>query len=238
MAISQSLLTNSEVWVEMNDEAVKLLEDIHKLFFQVILQVPSSTPSPSYFWQTGMLELRFEVMKRKLNFVNSIKNLDENSLAKKIFDEQVKHSWPGLITECDELCDTLNLPRISSNTISRGDIDNAVRESNKDKLMNEMSNLSKLKDMKMKDEFEMQPYFSNKNVHEARTMFRVSSGMFPCKLNFRSDPAFSRELWLCDSCESQVDSMSHVAICPAYQPLRVGKDIGNDKDLAEYMAAA
>ena len=68
-------------------------------------------------------------------------------------------------------------------------------------------------------------------------MFRVSSGMFPCKLNFRSDPAFSRELWFCDSCESQVDSMSHVAICPAYQPLRVGKDIGNDKDLAEYMAA-
>ena len=111
MAISQSLLTNSEVWVEMNDEAVKLFEDIHKLFFQVILEVPSSTPSPSYFWQTGMLELRYDVMKRKLNFVNRLKNLDESSLAKKIFDEQVKHSWPGLITECDELCDNINLPR-------------------------------------------------------------------------------------------------------------------------------
>ena len=31
--------------------------------------------------------------------------------------------------------------------------------------------------------------------------------------------------------------MSHVAVCPAYQPLRVGKDLDNDKDLAEYMAA-
>ena len=86
-----------------------------RVIFQVILQVPSSTPSPSYFWQTGMLELRFEVIKRKLNFVNSLKSLDGSSLAKQIFNEQVKHQWPGLVMECDELCDSLNLPRISLN---------------------------------------------------------------------------------------------------------------------------
>ena len=68
-------------------------------------------------------------------------------------------------------------------------------------------------------------------------MFRVNSGLFPCKMNFRSDPRYSRELWLCDSCESQVDSMSHVTVCPAYQQLREGKDIGSDKDLVEYMTA-
>ena len=55
--------------------------------------------------------------------------------------------------ECDELCDSLNLPRISLNTISRDEIDNAVRKGNKDKLMKEMKNLSKLKD-NMYGEFE------------------------------------------------------------------------------------
>ena len=51
-----------------------------------------------------------------------------------------------------------------------------------------------------------------------------------------SDPTFSRDLWFCEEC-GQVDTMSHVAVCAAYQPLREGKDINNDKHLAEYMAA-
>ena len=83
----------------------------------------------------------------------------------------------------------------------------------------------------------MKSYFKNKNVHQARSMFRVFSGTFPCKMNFRSDPTFSRDLFQCSACQSQVDSMSHVAVYPAYQPLRAGKDINKDEDLAEYMSA-
>ena len=52
-----------------------------------------------------------------------------------------------------------------------------------------------------------------------------------------SDEQFSKSLWMCEECESQVDSMSHVDVCPAYQPLREGKDLKSDKDLADYMAA-
>ena len=62
-------------------------------------------------------------------------------------------------------------------------------------------------------------------------MFRVFAGMF------RSDEQFSKSLWMCQECESQVDSMSHVAVCRAYQPLREGKDLNSDKDLTEYMAS-
>ena len=107
LAISPSLLTNSEVWVEMDKEATKSLEDLQKLFFRVVLQVPCSTPSAAFYWQTGMVELEYEVMKRKLNFINSLKNLDGDTLAKQIFDQQVKNKWPGLVMECDRLCDIL-----------------------------------------------------------------------------------------------------------------------------------
>ena len=54
-------------------------------------------------------------------------------------------------------------------------------------------------------------------------------------MNMMSDTAYSRKLWFCDECESQIDSLSHIAVCPAYQPLRAGKDINCDKDLAEYV---
>ena len=68
-------------------------------------------------------------------------------------------------------------------------------------------------------------------------MFRINSGMFPCKMNMMSDPAYSKELWFCDECESQIDSLSHIAVCAAYQPLRAGRDINSDNDLVEYMTA-
>ena len=130
----------------------------------------------------------------------------------------------------------LEIPSISQNHISKTVINEAVRKSNEEKLLIDMQNYSKLKD-KVTGDFERQPYFDNKKVVEARTMFRINSGTFPCKMNMRSDPKYSSELWFCDSCESKIDSMSHVTICPAYQPLREGKNIESDKDLIEYMTA-
>ena len=235
LAIVQSLLSNSEMWTEISTEATKTLEGLHKLFLQVLLQVPSSTPGPSFYWETGMLELRYEVMKRKLNFINNLKHMDDNKLAKKIFNEQKKNKWPGLIQECDDICDEIGLPRISASDINKCEINEALKQHNKQKQVTEMKEMSKLKE-NCEGEFERSPYLDNKNVVEARAMFRVKSGTFPSKMNRRSDPTFSRELWLCEEC-GQVDTMSHVAVCAAYQPLREGKDINNDKHLAEYMAA-
>ena len=82
-------------------------------------------------------------------------------------------------------------------------------------------------------QYQRQPYLSEKKVVEARTMFRINSGLFPCKVNYQSDPKYSKDLWFCDSCERQIDSMSHVTICPAYKSLREGKNIESDKDLVE-----
>ena len=60
--------------------------------------------------------------------------------------------------------------------------------------------------------------------------------MFPSKMNFSSSERFKAEVWMCDSCQSQIDTQSHVLFCPAYKKLRDGKDLGSDKDLAEYLA--
>ena len=84
-----------------------------------------------------MVELEYEVMKRKLNFINSLKNLDGDTLAKQVFDQQVKHKWPGLVMECDRLCDILGLPRISVASVSKVEINNAVRNTVKEKIAKE-----------------------------------------------------------------------------------------------------
>ena len=97
-----------------------------------------------------------------------------------------------------------------------------------------MESSSKSKDL-LDEEFERKEYLSNKKVKEARTMFAFRSHMYPCKTNYMNEPKFKQELWKCDSCQSGIDTQSHVMICPSYSSLREGKDIFNNRDVAEYL---
>ena len=102
--------------------------------------------------------------------------------------------------------------------------------------MEEMRTSSKMRDL-VDEDFQRKPYLEHKNVTEARVKFAQRSSMFPCKTHYMSDPSFREELFVCDSCESAIDTMSHVMICPAYQQLREEKDINSDKDMLEYLVA-
>ena len=55
------------------------------------------------------------------------------------------------------------------------------------------------------------------------------------KYKIKNKKEYERTNWLCDSCESKIDSNSHVIWCEAYRELREGKDLHSDKDLAEYL---
>ena len=49
----------------------------------------------------------------------------------------------------------------------------------------------------------------------------------------KSNQKYAAELWRCNECMS-MDSQSHIVWCPAYAPLREGKNLNNDEDLVKY----
>ena len=74
------------------------------------------------------------------------------------------------------------------------------------------------------------------SLRQARTNFRIRSNMIRTKMNRKSSPKFSNELWKCDDFLS-LDSQSHIMWCPAYAPLREGKSLKSDADLVAYFQA-
>ena len=234
MAIVQALLNNSETWYDISEDTVNKLEEIQNLFLRVVLDVPASTPKPALLWETGFLPMSMRVMKRKLRFMNFIKNLGSDSLSKQIYNEQIKNNWPGPVKEAEKICEDLNLPNITENTVYNDDIDAACKDETEKNLKQKMENLSKLKD-KVDESFQQKEYLNSCNIFESRTMFRARSKMLECKMNFSHDPKFSKDLWMCDSCKRAIDTQSHVMICPAYSKLREGKDVNCDEDLVKYL---
>ena len=57
-----------------------------------------------------------------------------------------------------------------------------------------------------------------------------------CKFNFKNQKKYQEDLWRCDSCQSSIETNTHILHCPAYAELRVDKDINSLKDLTEYIA--
>ena len=181
-----------------------------------------------------MLSMRFRIYKKKLSLINHLKNLDDKSLAKQILQEQIKHKWPGLAQECEEMCQELGLQNIVNQSISKTEIIESLYNKMESDLKQKMEKMTKLKNIS-EEKFERKDYLENKKILDARTMFRYRTGMYKCKMNFRHVHKFKEELWMCDSCQSQIDTQSHVLFCPAYQQLRAGKDMFNTNDLTTYL---
>ena len=85
------------------------------------------------------------------------------------------------------------------------------------------------------ENFVTKDYLKSMKVEDARIKFKIRTEMLDVKFNYKNVPGHRAKLWLCDSCETSIDSQSHILWCPSYAELREGKDIRSDKDLINYV---
>ena len=70
--------------------------------------------------------------------------------------------------------------------------------------------------------------------YNARINFSLRARTFPCKMNTMNNSKFKADMWRCDSCESCIDSQSHILYWPAYKDLREGRALSSDDDIVLY----
>ena len=97
------------------------------------------------------------------------------------------------------------------------------------------SNYKKLDHKVLESEhFGQKSYLSDLHLDQARLKFRLRSFMTKTiKMNFPSDETYKSQLWKCVHCD-KIDTQSHITLCKAYEHLRLGKDLNNDKELVTY----
>ena len=209
------------------------------LYLQILFAVGQSCPRPALCWDTATLTMQTRIDKSKLLLLHHIKNLDPSSLAKQVYEEQNKHGWPGLVAECKDIMKEWKVEDISKteDTVSKSQWKNMIKKEakiqNGKHLCETIKKSSKLEIMKQ-EIYEEKSYISDMKMHDARVNFSLHSRMFNCKMNYLNNPVFKAEMWQCDSCQSCVDSQSHILYCPAYQQLREGKSLSSDQDIVSY----
>ena len=237
MAALPYLTNNCDTWSGLSGNAIKELDNLQNLFYRVILQVPTGCPIPMLYWDCGGLLMSNLITQKKLLFLHHIATLSSDSLAHQVYLEQKRLRLPGLVAECQELLVEFDIMKITDYTKLQWKrlIKNKILMKNRNDLLEKMKKYKKIDYKCMSDEnFELKPYFKNLHLSQARDKFRIRSFMTrTVKLNFVSDKKFAADLWSCWHCQS-IDSQAHVRICPAYEHLRIDKDLDNDIHLVQY----
>ena len=60
-------------------------------------------------WDTAVLDMSFWIWIEKILLIIHIRSLDENTLARRVYEEQKKNCWSGLAYETSVLCQTLSI---------------------------------------------------------------------------------------------------------------------------------
>ena len=102
-AVLPMLLFNAETWVSISEASIKTLEDIQKRFYRCLMAVGAGCPTPSLYWETSGILMKYRILQKKLCFLHHLSSLPDSSLAKEVYNLQKQLNLPGLVTECSKI---------------------------------------------------------------------------------------------------------------------------------------
>ena len=240
MAVIPALLNSADCWTNVPSKGMEILNRLQESFFRCLFKTGRGCPIPIMYWETASLTMTNRIILKKLLFIHHLENLEKESLAFEIYQEQKRLMLPGLVSEANIMMADLEIePSLlinSSKAMWKKMIKSKIREKNRKDLLSRIKNYKKLNYSEMKDEpFEVKQYLKTMTLTDARTMFSIKSQMTKTvQYHFRRDKGYTASMWSCVSCQ-KIDSINHIKVCPKYDHLRLGKDLNDDKDLVHYV---
>ena len=219
-----SLLYGACTWVGITAATIRRLNNIQRWFSRLVLQVGPGTPLVALTRETGLLEMGLRVEREKLLFVFHLRSLEEETLARKIYEEQKRHNWPGLNKETEEICKRLDIEDVNETNLSVKDfkviLATAIAKEDEDQHVKQSNNKNKCAHI-MKSKHGKQGYIENKTLKEAREVFVTRTRMQPFAGNFMKDKRFLKTNCKC-RCLTENEDESHLrdGKCPCYKDIR------------------
>ena len=81
-----SLLLNSEAWVNYTEKDIRILEQCDKMLLGKILECEANTSNALKYLELGIVPIRFEIMRRKLAFLQYILKQEKTSMMYKMLE--------------------------------------------------------------------------------------------------------------------------------------------------------
>ena len=151
--------------------------------------------------------MKWRIWKEKINLVKAIKKLDDNTLAKEPFNDQLEYELPGLVKEVKNIWSKLSIPDVTEHEVTKKEINNAIEIhlSKQHTFMKDMNVVQCAKAMRVK-------HFMMNCEGQIRLHYRGREECVKCRLSKGVQGPGLRE------------TQEHLEVCEGYRSLRDGKD--------------
>ena len=231
-----SILCNSEVWFNLTNSELDLLETVDLVLLRSILGVPKSTPKEMLFLELGVLPLRNIIRQRRLNFLHYILNQGADSMIFKVFEKQCKNrtkkDWVSTVLADLELVG-LNVTFADIQLMSKAKWKNIVKRSISEKALENLETRkqmhSKVKELKH-TKLEIQNYFLpngyKMSKEEIQLIFKIRSRVIKVKKNLQG----MYDTYECGVCLEEEESQKHIYECKEIWKMKEN----NDEKIPDY----
>ena len=168
----------------------------------------------SLFFFLGQMLPENIIIGKKILLAYHLFNLPPDSIGRQIAEEQRNLAFPGLISEVRQFLAEINvresLIKNTSKAQFKAIIRSRMKEKNRQEVLNMMKNLKKIDYFQLKDNnYKINEVFKTLTLSQARTHFLILTNMVRAKLNYMSDPVYSRDLYKCECEEGLLSSTQH-----------------------------
>ena len=213
------VLTNCEVWHNVNESEITKLEEVDRLLLRKIFQVQSTCPMEALYLELGCIPLGITIKSRRLNYLHHLITRAEEEMIKKTFTTQWNNPTRGDWSEQvrDDLntfgmSDDLDWIKAKSKSSFKNIIKSKATELTLCILLKMKANHTKMKNLNY-SELEMQKYLRDEkiSVKQARILFKFRTRMIQCWGNFKG----GRPPQQCPICRepSSEDNQEHMMNC-------------------------
>ena len=170
--------------------------------------------------------------------VMHIRQLGDETLAKKVYTEQLTKGYPGLAKETAKISKELHIEDCNTTTLTKAEykilLSQLLEVKDESILRDQAKDKSKCERI-MKDRYGKKEYLTKMTIGEVRKFYRTRVGLLPFASNYKSDKRFARTNWMC-RCKTEKENQSHIRHCPVYSDItQKYPSVEDDSDLVKYL---
>ena len=117
-----------------------------------------------------------------------VRRLDEGSLARKVYLEQVSNKWPGLAQEVENICQELDVQSPAKTTMSnkvyRSELVLACQKKNEELIKEECEGKTKCQRI-LNEKYGRKSYIDNEQITIVRDTYKARFGLFDFAKNYK-----------------------------------------------------
>ena len=231
-SIIPALLNNCETWIDIQEKHITDLQNFQEKFIRRVLHLPNSAPKVLLAYDTGMWNMSWRIKLKKLKFIQRISQYEDENIAKKVLMQERNMDLNGLVAECIQICEELNIPSVLDIPLSANRLKGIIQNKINMDLQSAMSDSRKVADRLFPTTHD-KTYFDKMGLGFSRIFFRIRARLVKgVKGNFKR--SWGNDL-NCRFCKTgDLESQDHLEVCGGCEWERRGLRMEKDSGLVTF----